>query len=67
MRRGGAAWVLPVACDAEVGDVGEVVAAVPCVEEGGGFDGLGAAVGVVEGALPLLRLEGVEEHDPAGV
>ena len=59
--------MLPVAGDAEVGDVGEVVATVPGVEEGGGLDGLGSAVWMLEGALPLLGGEGVEEHDPAGV
>ena len=64
MVRGG--W-LPVLALAEVGDVGGVVAGVPGVEEGGEFDGHGAAFGVAEGALPLGFVEGLEEHDPTGV
>src|ERR1700736_593513 len=48
-------------------DVGEVVTAVPAVVESGEFDGLGAALGMTEAALPLLFREELEEHDPAGV
>jgi len=57
----------PVLALAEVGDVGGVVAGVPGIEEGGEFDGHGAAIGVAEDALPLSLVEGLEEHDPAGV
>jgi hypothetical protein len=59
--------VLPALCDAEVIDVGYVVAAVPAVGEGGQLDGRGAAFGVAVAALPLVVGEGLEEHDPAGV
>ena len=48
--------------------MGEVVAAVPGVEEGDGFDGEAAAViGMDEAALELVLGEGLEHHDPAGV
>ena len=59
--------VLPVFALAEVGDVGGVVAGVPGVEAGRELDGDGAAVGMAEAALPLGLVEGLEEHDPAGV
>ena len=45
---------LPAFFSAEVGDVGGVVAGVPGVEEGGGFDGDATEFGVSEAALPLV-------------
>jgi len=60
-------WGLPVFALAEVGDVGRVVAGVPGVEGGGELDGHPAVFGVAEAALPLGLVEGLEEHDPAGV
>ena len=48
---------LPAFFSAEVGDVGGVVAGVPAVEEGGGFDGDAAEFGVGEAALPLVFSE----------
>ena len=47
--------------------MGGVMAAVPCVEEGGLLDGHGTALGVHEGALPVGFGERLQEHDPAGV
>jgi len=47
--------------------VGGVMTAVPGVEAGGEIDGHGSIDGVTEAALPLLLLEGLEEHDPASV
>lgn len=47
--------------------MGEVVAGVPGVEEGGALYGVCAALRVDEGALPLGVREGLEEHDPAGM
>lgn len=48
--------------------MGGVMAAVPGVEAGGELDGHAPVLRVDEAALPLLLLvEGLEEHDPAGV
>ena len=47
--------------------MGQVVAGVPGVVEGGEVDLLGAALGVKEAALPLGFGEGLQEQDPAGV
>ena len=58
---------LPAFFEAEVNDVGGVVAGVPCVEHGGEFDALGSVFGVAEASLPLAFVEGLEEHDPSGV
>ena len=58
---------LPVFPHPKVRDVAEVVAGVPGVDEGGVLDGHGAILGVVEAALPLGVVEGLEEHDPASV
>ena len=40
---------------------------MPAVDHGGELDGLASVFGVVESALPLGFVEGLEEHDPAGV
>jgi hypothetical protein len=48
-------------------DVCDVVAAVPSIDEGSEFNRLRAVFGVAEAALPLGVIEGLEEHDPAGV
>jgi len=58
---------LPALGDAEVHDVSYVVFGVPGVEEGGFVVGHGATFGVLDAALPLGFVEGLEEHDPAGV
>ena len=52
-------WIagLPAFLGAEMGNVGDVVAGMPGVEQGGQFDGLRAAFGVKEGALPLGLVE----------
>ena len=47
--------------------MGGVVAAVPCVEQGVHVEGHGPTLGVLEAAAELLRGEGLQEHDPAGV
>ncbi len=60
-------YPLPAAGGAEMGDVGEVVAAVPLVEEQVGCKRKAAADGVDEAALPLVVRQGLKEHDPAGV
>ena len=57
---------LPAAGKRRVADVREMVAGVPGIEQGGKLDGLGAAFGVDEAALPLLGRERVEEHAPSG-
>lgn len=47
--------------------MGGVMTGVPSVQEGGELDGDAAALGVNEAALPLGVVEGLKEHDPAGV
>ena len=47
--------------------MGQVVAGVPGVVQGGEVDLLGAALGVEEAALPLGFGEGLQEQNPAGV
>ena len=52
---------------AQVSDVGDVVAGVPAVEEGGVFEVHAAHDGMDEAALPLLVGQVLEQHDPAGM
>ncbi len=52
---------------AKVGDVGDVVAGVPAVEEGGVFEVHAAHDGMDEAALPLLFGKVLEEHNQAGM
>ena len=59
--------LLPAFAFTQVGDVGEVMAGVPCVEQRGVFDGHPAVYRMAVTALPLLVVERLEEHDPAGV
>ncbi len=47
--------------------MGDVMAAVPRVDEGAELNGHGAVVRMLEAALPLLGRKGLEEHHPAGV
>ena len=63
-------YPLPAFGGAQVRDVGEVMAAVPLVDEQVGFKREAAADGVHEAALPLgfwFIRERLKEHDPAGV
>ena len=52
---------------AQMGDVSYVMARVPGVAEGGEIELGGAALGVVEAALPLEFVQGLQQHDPTGV
>src|SRR5580704_14563695 len=58
---------LPAFAVTQVGDVREVMAGAPCIQQCGVLDGHPAVFGMGVAALPLVVAERLEEHDPAGV
>src|SRR3984957_8930752 len=58
---------LPVFFGAQVGDMRDMVARVPGVDEGGKLHRHGAVFGMLKAPLPLLFLERLQQHHPAGV
>jgi hypothetical protein len=59
--------VLPVFADPQVIDVGDVVIAVPCIDQRRDSDGLWTVFRMAEAAMPLRIVQRLEHHDPAGV